>query len=326
MAAQSTTFRRHAIAAATAATAMAFTLSTAIAPANAAPKPTESGLRAELKKAQERADTLIKEYNAKRVSLAEARAAEETALQSLTEAQAAYDVAASRVARIVQLRYQAGSSGLMGLVTAPDFGGAAVMEQIAAEEAADFSGYAAARDRRRTATETAATITARIKAETAEVDKQREEALDLIDDIEKKLDQLVPEGPGRRADGSWVPQLPTGSDNVTARTRTMRDQITRRFDLGYDVGCYRVDTSGEHPLGRACDFMLSSGGAMPSAEQAALGDEMATWVIKNGKKLGLKYVIYKQRIYNMSYPGWRAMNDRGSTTENHYDHVHISMH
>jgi len=72
--------------------------------------------------------------------------------------------------------------------------------------------------------------------------------------------------------------------------------------------------------------MLSSGGTMPSREQLALGDRIAEWAIANANKLGVKYVIYKQRIYNMSFPGWRAMADRGSITQNHWDHVHISMH
>jgi hypothetical protein len=34
-------------------------------------------------------------------------------------------------------------------------------------------------------------------------------------------------------------------------------------------------------------------------------------------------VIWRQRIN--SGTGWRAMEDRGSITQNHYDHVHVSF-
>jgi hypothetical protein len=69
--------------------------------------------------------------------------------------------------------------------------------------------------------------------------------------------------------------------------------------------------------------MMSTGGTMPTADHDALGDRIAAWAIKNKDKLGVKYVIWKQRINQGS--GWSAMSDRGSITENHYDHVHISM-
>jgi hypothetical protein len=38
-------------------------------------------------------------------------------------------------------------------------------------------------------------------------------------------------------------------------------------------------------------------------------------------------VIWSQHIWTVqrSSEGWRAMPDRGSTTANHYDHVHVSV-
>ena len=37
------------------------------------------------------------------------------------------------------------------------------------------------------------------------------------------------------------------------------------------------------------------------------------------------YIIYRQRIWDvrMASSGWVPMEDRGSITANHYDHVHI---
>ncbi|KOX14120.1 hypothetical protein ADL05_17375 [Nocardiopsis sp. NRRL B-16309] len=113
--------------------------------------------------------------------------------------------------------------------------------------------------------------------------------------------------------------------------------------------CYRA-SSGDHGSGRACDLMTSAIGTSGSAEEDAAGDQLALWYISNHERLGVKYVIWKQSIWN---PGWSAcagerggseprwaewyndvpdvpggkwcgMPDRGSLTENHFDHVHIS--
>lgn len=46
---------------------------------------------------------------------------------------------------------------------------------------------------------------------------------------------------------------------------------------------------------------------------------------------GISYIIWKQRFYapvnNIYGPAntWNEMPDRGSVTENHYDHVHVSF-
>jgi hypothetical protein len=52
-------------------------------------------------------------------------------------------------------------------------------------------------------------------------------------------------------------------------------------------------------------------------------NQLADYCAANLRNLGLKYVIWKQRINSGS--GWRGMNDRGSLTQNHYDHVHITF-
>lgn len=73
---------------------------------------------------------------------------------------------------------------------------------------------------------------------------------------------------------------------------------------------------GDHPLGRAVDIMVSG----------SRGWQVAEYVRANAGALGVTYVIYSQRIWSVerSGEGWRAMSDRGSSTANHYDHVHVS--
>ena len=54
--------------------------------------------------------------------------------------------------------------------------------------------------------------------------------------------------------------------------------------------------------------------------------EIAEFVRANYAALGVNYVIYSQKIWSVerSGEGWRGMSDRGSTTANHYDHVHVT--
>ncbi|MDH2429763.1 hypothetical protein [Sphaerisporangium sp. TRM90804] len=293
--------------------------------ATAAPKPTQKQLKAQLTSLNKKIDKLIGEYNTKRVAVAEAKKAEKAARERLTDAESAYTTAEAQVGDIAQLRYQAGGLGMVGELMSPGYGNAAMLQQLQAEQNARVAGFAAVRDAKSKAAADAAEVTARLRDDVVEVTDRRADAEKLIEEIKERLNDLVPTAPGKRANGAWAPELPTGSDNITPRTRLMMAQVKAAFSLRFPVGCYRAENGGEHPLGRACDFMLSSGGAMPSAAQAALGDEIAAWTIKNGRKLGVKYVIYRQRIYNMGFPGWRAMANRGGVTANHFDHVHISM-
>ncbi|MGI5125531.1 hypothetical protein ACQEVB_01835 [Pseudonocardia sp. CA-107938] len=69
----------------------------------------------------------------------------------------------------------------------------------------------------------------------------------------------------------------------------------------------------DHPRGLAVDFMT----------RGEDGDRIARCVLRNQEELGVSYVIWKQRInYGQ---GWEPMEDRGSITENHFDHVHVSF-
>jgi hypothetical protein len=126
----------------------------------------------------------------------------------------------------------------------------------------------------------------------------------------------------------FQPQSPTiGGDRITARMRLVKDEIDRRFGPFPSIGCYRPESSGEHPLGRACDFMLSSGGVMPAAPWVQRGYDIAAWAQANASRLGIMYIIYRQRIWDirMASAGWVLMADRGGITANHFDHVHISV-
>lgn len=106
------------------------------------------------------------------------------------------------------------------------------------------------------------------------------------------------------------------------QTATFKEEIANLFGITSFSG-YRPGDSGDHGKGLAIDFMVP--------ESSALGDQIAEYAIKNMASRGISYIIWKQRFYapfNSIYgPAntWNPMPDRGSVTENHYDHVHVSM-
>jgi hypothetical protein len=116
-----------------------------------------------------------------------------------------------------------------------------------------------------------------------------------------------------------------GASGLTARMVKARNEIDSRFGPFPVIGCLRPGDAQDHGSGRACDFMESTGGTMPTSARQAHGDRVAQFVIDNADRLGIKYVIWRQRIYDMRSPGWDTMEDRGSITANHYDHVHVSV-
>ena len=106
------------------------------------------------------------------------------------------------------------------------------------------------------------------------------------------------------------------------QTAAFKEEIANLFGITSFSG-YRPGDSGDHGKGLAIDFMVPV--------SSALGDQVAEYAVKNMASRGINYIIWKQRFYapydskyGPAYT-WNPMPDRGSVTENHYDHVHVSM-
>jgi hypothetical protein len=67
----------------------------------------------------------------------------------------------------------------------------------------------------------------------------------------------------------------------------------------------------------AADFMVYG--------DRATGDAVAQYVLAHAAQFHVQYVIWRQHIHVVGGPGWQAMEDRGSPTANHMDHVHVSF-
>lgn len=106
------------------------------------------------------------------------------------------------------------------------------------------------------------------------------------------------------------------------QTAAFKEEVANLFGITSFSG-YRPGDPGDHGKGLAIDFMVPV--------SSALGDQIADYAIQNMASRGISYIIWKQRFYapfdskyGPAYT-WNPMPDRGSVTENHYDHVHVSM-
>ncbi|HEM3560214.1 TPA: LysM peptidoglycan-binding domain-containing protein [Streptococcus suis] len=138
-----------------------------------------------------------------------------------------------------------------------------------------------------------------------------------------------------------VPTTPAASTATAVTTVSTTSSSTSSYDVGLQpqvaafraevanafgitsFSGYRPGDSGDHGKGLAIDFMVP--------ESSALGDQVAAYAVTNLASKNISYIIWKQRfyapfdsIYGPAYT-WNLMPDRGSITENHYDHVHVSF-
>ena len=116
----------------------------------------------------------------------------------------------------------------------------------------------------------------------------------------------------------------TKSENagLQPQTAAFKEEVAKLYGITSFSG-YRPGDPGDHGKGLAIDFMVPV--------SSALGDQVAEYAIQNMASRGISYVIWKQRFYapydskyGPAYT-WNPMPDRGSVTENHYDHVHVSF-
>jgi len=75
----------------------------------------------------------------------------------------------------------------------------------------------------------------------------------------------------------------------------------------------------------SADLWTSGAAAGRDNRNMASMNQLAEYCAANTRALGLKYVIWKQRINSGDSRGWRNMADRGGITPNHFDHVHITF-
>ena len=109
--------------------------------------------------------------------------------------------------------------------------------------------------------------------------------------------------------GSVKPQVQAAANTVVSNVPGA-DEIT--------LGGTRASAAdpGGHPSGLALDYMVMT--------DAALGDAIVAYHRAHWDELGVDYLIWQQRMLSSPNGSWSTMEDRGGTTANHYDHVHVN--
>ena len=163
------------------------------------------------------------------------------------------------------------------------------------------------------ATETTATSSAEAKEATTSVSTYQPEETKRV-----SATYAAPAAP----DYAGLAVAKSENAGLQPQTAAFKEEIANLFGITSFSG-YRPGDSGDHGKGLAIDFMVP--------ESSELGDKLAEYAIQNMASRGISYIIWKQRFYapfDSKYgPAntWNPMPDRGSVTENHYDHVHVSM-
>ena len=164
-----------------------------------------------------------------------------------------------------------------------------------------------------TATETTATSSEEAKEVTPTVSTYQPEETKMV-----STTYAAPAAP----DYAGLAVAKSENAGLQPQTAAFKEEIANLFGITSFSG-YRPGDSGDHGKGLAIDFMVP--------ESSELGDKIAEYAIQNMASRGISYIIWKQRFYapfDSKYgPAntWNPMPDRGSVTENHYDHVHVSM-
>jgi hypothetical protein len=135
----------------------------------------------------------------------------------------------------------------------------------------------------------------------------------------------------RNPDGSWPRESCSVKDPTTSGCLTPRTlhalQEARNAGFNHFTACFRSGGSGEHPLGRACDFAANAAGfqnyAATGADKA-YGDRLASWLLANADRLAVLYVIWYRQIW-MPATGWRTYHGDGTPAGDHVNHVHMSI-
>ncbi|MFM0899991.1 LysM domain-containing protein [Streptococcus suis] len=140
--------------------------------------------------------------------------------------------------------------------------------------------------------------------------------------VEEVVEQPVVETPQVTALSTTTTSTSAYDVGLQPQVAAFRAEVANAFGITSFSG-YRPGDSGDHGKGLAIDFMVP--------ESSALGDQVAAYAVANISSKNISYIIWKQRfyapyasIYGPAYT-WNLMPDRGSVTENHYDHVHVSF-
>lgn len=249
----------------------------------------------------------------------------------------------AEVATIAAARYKSGQMGvlsgfLLGQGSTEELlQGAAIAEYLAWKDDDELRQYREARDE---ASKNRALLDAEVANEQKqlkELDKQKRNAEKALAAVGGMVSAgysgptpAAAQPAPRNADGSFPSESCSINDPTTGGCITPRmfHALNEARLAGFTryVRCWRTQSWGEHPKGRACDFaaQVSNFGGAATGGDKAYGTKLAQWSIRNASALGVLYVIWYRQIW-MPGIGWRSYFGSGDPSSEHTNHVHLSM-
>ncbi|MCF6744501.1 hypothetical protein E9529_09455 [Blastococcus sp. KM273128] len=164
----------------------------------------------------------------------------------------------------------------------------------------------------------------------AEAEKKAAEAAAAAAAAEQQAAAAAPASPTQQAQAATsaatsvvataVARISNTAGSVRPQTQAAADAVVSNVPgaAGITLGGTRASAAdpGGHPSGLALDYMVMS--------NASLGDAIVEYHRAHWDELGVDYLIWQQRMLSSPGGSWKAMENRGSATANHFDHVHVN--
>ncbi|WP_261371544.1 peptidoglycan DD-metalloendopeptidase family protein [Corynebacterium sanguinis] len=132
-------------------------------------------------------------------------------------------------------------------------------------------------------------------------------------------DQPVP----RPSDGGDLPpsEVIANEEHLQVDSIRVARAVAQKFPEIKSIGGWRAtDPYPDHPSGRAVDVMIPD---YSSENGKKVGDAVRDYLYANRENFHIEYMIWRQE-YIPSEGESNMMEDRGSPTQNHFDHVHVT--
>lgn len=130
-------------------------------------------------------------------------------------------------------------------------------------------------------------------------------------------------GAGAVVDANNLPPMPSrmgSEEHWLPDTIKVARVVAMKWPELESIGGWRpYDAYPDHPGGFAADIMIPN-----YAANVGLGTAINDFLKANAGALGIKYTIWRQTYWDPSSSN--VMEDRGSDTQNHFDHVHVTTH
>ena len=134
-------------------------------------------------------------------------------------------------------------------------------------------------------------------------------------------------GPRAQAIGRCPPTGLAAEKGLTPDALLVIRCTHQQFPEITSIGGVRPDALPDHPSGRALDFMVPS---YQTPAGNAYGWQVANWMRNHHAELGIQYVIFDAKIWNIlrDNEGWRPYRNvigHDNDSSLHRNHVHVTV-